>query len=155
MTDPLGMLPQAEPEFKPFTDAEVASICFGSQINEWVRLLDWWLKKLPPRIGDDGKSIGLEYMQTFAVYCGRRYLEEGAGQDRADRVVRMIGGMKFEGFMFDLEQGRDFPNIRPPQMLVPAPSSRLGRTLNLTVLHAEFRARLDRVFPERGVTWAS
>jgi hypothetical protein len=140
--------------YKPFTLAEVAQITGASQVDTWADLLG-------PSIGDDLTTIGLSYMQTFGIFVGTRWLEEGAPAPRATSVAKYVAGLDFTAMEQELARGHTFPcpksmmdrplldRMRPwtAGILVKPPNSRLGKTLNLSALHREFRQRLATVFP--------
>lgn len=144
---PDGLSPQPAPTFKPFTIDEVVAV---TKVPSNV--LEHWLKidLLMVHTGEDGKSQGLEYMQAFAVFAGYRWLEGGAGMDRANGVVQFVSSLTEEGMRVEFRKGNTFPCIVPgePRMLVKAPDKKLGRDLNLRKLYGEFRFNLKTAFPE-------
>lgn len=137
--------------FKPFTVGEVAQLTGIPH-----RVLDAFIAsgQLQEQTGDDGPSRGLNIAQTFAVFCVSRWLAEGCDDERANRLLNFLVASDYEKLMRDeVYQGNTFPCLSTdPVTMVPAPNSRLGRELNLGKLNREFRAALDRVFPQTSVT---
>lgn len=139
--------PADGPGFRPFTPDEVVAVT-----RVPVGVLEGWLPDLPVRTGDDKRTQGLDYVQLFAVYCAWRWLEEGAGADRAGRVLRFVAGFDKEAMFREWAKGNTFPQLAggAPRMLVRPPATgraaKLGRALNLRRLHREFRHHLRRVF---------
>jgi hypothetical protein len=135
--------------FKPFTPDE---ICEMTSVHPTV--LDAWMKDvLKPCLGDDGFTRGLNYMQTFAVFVGTRWLQEGAGAERVIPVVAMISGMTEGTLETECVAGRTWPvpatsdNQLPVGICVKPPAnSTPARRLNLYVLHKEFLDRVERKF---------
>ncbi len=116
--------------FKPFTFDEVQAV-----VRAETKVIDsLTLNVLKPKLGDDKMTIGLDWMQLFAVFVGARYLHEGAPLSRAQAVVTYLGGCLLLNLEAEIAAGRSFP-------------AALGRRLDLKVLLPEFRAALERVFP--------
>lgn len=129
--------------FRPYTPQEVTAITGVSPTT-----LDKWMGTiLPVHTGEDGFTRGLDNMQTFAVYCGRRYTEEGAGVDYVRALVRYVGALKLEHVQSNILKGNTFPFVGQPPMLVKQPRSALGQRLNLGQLLTEYIANVQRVFP--------
>lgn len=143
--------------FKPFTLDEVQRMtgCLASTLDRWAGLDR--NKPLPLQHGCG--ATGLNWMQAFAVHCGVRYEAEGASPRRAYGVVLYVGGMAQGQMERDIANGLSFPvpaylfppgEERPPghgMMVVPPPSP-LGQRLNLAVLYAQFKERVESVFGE-------
>lgn len=146
--------------FKPFTLDEVVKITgvLPSGLDVWVRDLH----TMALRTGEDGFTVGLEYGQVFAVFCGVKWLYEGADVQRASNVVRYLAGCGPEYINANLAQGNTFPcpieqipvserkELKPEcgGIMVPAPDSTIGRRLNLRTLLVEFEERVRSVFPK-------
>lgn len=132
--------------FKPFTRAEVEAITQAPS-----QLIDaWWGNVLEERIADmPGVMPGLDYMQTFAVFVGHRWLHEGADLTRATGVVIFVGNLG-KGIMLDeFRMGNTFP-APTPQGGILIPHGRLkslGERCNLERLYKEFLSRIEAVFP--------
>jgi hypothetical protein len=143
------------PHFRPFTAQEVQAItkCPPS-------VVDLWMKALGPKHGegDQHDIVGLDFMQTFGIFVGWRFIEEGSGYKRAWIYCKFLAGCSEELVRYESSAGRSWPV--PPEMdpeyprgefpngtFVRPPKSRLGNTLNLTVLSRQYGAALDRVFP--------
>lgn len=143
--DPTAQQQEVVAPFKPFTHAEVADIC-GVQ----AKLLDQLVRAgvLSKRQGDDGVSEGLDISAAFAVYCARRWQDEGSGAERAERVIAFVVGLGYEKVVEEAQKGNTFPEFTTG-MLVPTPKSRIGTACNFLRLNGEFRVQLARVFPKR------
>lgn len=135
------------PPFKPFSLDEVKAVTGVAPgvLDAWVRAV------LKIQLGC--ATFGLDYMQTFGVYAGWRYLEEGAPRGRPEAVVHFVASLPHPTLLDELARGNSFPCLKgvdpsvPASVLVRAPSGPLGRRLNLKTLYDEFRTRLTRVFP--------
>lgn len=127
--------------FKPFTLDEVQAVTGASAavVGMWAQNL------LTMEFGCD--TYGLDYARTFAVYCGWRYLEEGAGRQRAEELVKYLASCSVKYIVDECQKGRTFP-VPMRRCFVKAPDSRLGRTLNCDRLLREFGEKLKRVFPD-------
>ena len=137
----------SELPFRPYTAAEVRAIT-GVQ----PAVLDAWMTRvLPLRRADPGAGdvVGLDDMQTFGVYVGRRWLEENAGMARATKAMAVCAGLTLEGLTGELARGNSWPAAASggPNVLTPPPKSPAGRRLNLAALLAEYRAAVKRVYP--------
>ncbi len=135
-------------QFKPFSLDEVKQItgCDTKLLDKLTNPVDGFLK-----IQQGCGVYGLDFLQAFEVYVAWRYLEEGGGMDRAQWAMKVVAAMSLEGLARHHAKGLTFivgPELGRP-MLVTAPCNRLGRTLCTKKLLAEFRARLDRVFPSK------
>lgn len=142
--------------FKPFTLQEVAKLTGASS-----RLIDVWADRvLPVRQGADG-TLGLEYMQAFAVFVGHRWLQEGAVPEKATPVVRFIGSITPNLLWQEIDAGTTWPVPREGNesvfkgasglvrgTFVKPPAGPLGQRLNLELLYTEFRNNLKTMFPE-------
>lgn len=134
--------------FKPFTLKEVSDIT-GVPSSTVEQLVEKGL-----RLHQGSGAVGLEFMQTFAVYCYWRYLEEGAPVDRAAPVLNYVLCLNTEHLEQEFNKGNTFPavsvlapgEIPGKGLLVRAPNSRLGQMLNLQQLMAEFQDRLECYF---------
>lgn len=128
--------------FKPFTADEVIKITGVS-----FSVLDHWMKNFFTLHRGCG-ATGLEYMQTFAVFVGWRWHEEGAGADRVGKVIQYVCTLTPETMAKEFERGATFPvlGLTHP-ILVKAPSGSIGQRLNLEVLFREFKHRLAVEFP--------
>ncbi len=147
MPQPALILP-----FRPFTIDQVYRIagCPGKVLEQWVPSI------LPWRMGEDGFTMGLEYMQLFALFVGNRYLEQGAPRGRAESVVRYVADTNLDFINQEIARGNSFPvpvsmmtnaSQQSNGCMVPAPDTPLGRRLNLRVLLEEFEQRLKTEFP--------
>jgi hypothetical protein len=143
--DPTAHQQEVVAPFKPFTCAEVADVC-----RVPAKLLDQFVEAgiLSKRHGDDGESEGLDISAAFAVYCARRWQEEGSGAERAERVIAFVVGLGYERVVAEANQGNTFPEFSTG-LLVPAPLSRIGAACNFLKLNGEFRVQLCRVFPKK------
>lgn len=139
--------------FKPFTVEEVCAIT-----GVTPRTLDYWIAGyqgsggiLERKTGDDGFSTGLDYMQTFAVFVGCYYIQEGASMIRVNGVVRYISRISLDFLEREFKVGRTFPVTQEMghshDLMVMAPRNRLGKLLRLDRLFEEFEARIRKVFP--------
>ena len=135
--------------FKPFTLEEVAAVTGAT-----AKQLDYWtLTAVPPTLGEDGFTVGLQYHQMFAVFVGVRWLREGAPLPKATAAVKAMGVVRMETLEFDLSEGRSFPalaettGLKKSVMIAP-PDTPLGRRLCLKKMLAEFKAQIDKVFPK-------
>lgn len=130
--------------FKPFTQSEVAEITKAptALIDKWYNTL------LPERVGEDKFSRGLDYMQTFALFVGHRWLFEGSGPDRAQLVVSCVASMTLQTLEGLFAEGLTFPVFTPQGATIGrAPMHlALGRRLNLKTLYQTFRGQLEQVF---------
>lgn len=136
-----------DPPFRPFTLEEVQRISGASPA-----VLDAWVQKvLPVRRGEMSQShvFGLDWMQTFGAFVGKRWLDEGAGLARATKAMAVCAGTQYEGLIAELRKGNSWPAAASggPNLFIVPPGNKAGATLNLKVLLAEFRARLAKVFP--------
>lgn len=139
-------VPEEELPFRPYTMDEVSKIT-----GIYTSALEAWLKTtLELFLGDDRETRGLDHMQCFAVYCGRRFLDEGAGPALATKIVRFVAGLTERGMMVEFKKGNTFPCVADgyPKMLTNPKPSKLVNTLNLRTLYKEFRHHLKRVFPK-------
>ncbi len=130
--------------FKPYRTDEVLAITGCS-----FGVLDKWLEKiLPLQVGEDAnQTYGLDALQTFAVFVGWLFLQEGAPKGRAEEYVKAVQMWDFPMFLREFEQGNTFLVLNPHTM-VPAPKNSLGQRLNLKRLMQEYIASVKRVFPE-------
>ena len=133
--------------FKPFTADEVQRITKCS-----MRVLDLCQGVLHPRTGMG--ATGLDYMQTFAVFVGQRWLDQGASEERAQAVVKMVARMGHNVLLQRIRGGDTFPctpdmgpDIPAAGLMVRPPNSKMGRDLNLKELYLEFTFNLKQVFP--------
>lgn len=130
--------------FKPFTLDEVKAIT-----NAPSKFIDDLLRAgLPQKVGAGAQ--GLDYYATFAVFVGWRWKEEGAPNSKVTDVCSMVASMTMEFMEHEFNFGRMFPVMGPNRrgiMVVP-PDSRLGKTLNLKILLAEFQYNVAKVFPK-------
>ena len=127
--------------FKPFNLSEVSLITRCP-----TKALEVWAETRLNMVHGSG-AVGLEWMPTFAVYVGARYLEEGAPGDTAGQVVGFVARYTLETLEKELARGYNFAC---PEMstLVEAPLNLpLGRRLRLDKLLAEFKARLKELYP--------
>lgn len=135
-----------EPPFKPFTPAEVCAI---TGID--TKVLDAWMRHvLPVQRGEEDPSVeGLDWMQTFGVYVGKRWLEEGSGLERASMAMGFCAGTHLGHLQAEFRDGNTWPpHVRGmPKLMVKAPGNKAGATLNLKTLYSEFLARIRTVFP--------
>ncbi len=136
--------------FKPFTFDEVQAV-----VRAETKVIDsLTLNVLKPKLGDDKMTIGLDWMQLFAVFVGARYLHEGAPLSRAQAVVTYLGGCLLLNLEAEIAAGRSFPAPRGTTgvqgCMVEPPPGALGRRLDLKVLLPEFRAAF-RHDPEQWV----
>ena len=129
--------------FKPFTIDEVRAITKAPSI-----LIDAWVPKLLPWKHGCGVS-GLDYMGTFAVYVGSRWIDEGSGSDRANKEVSALGSLTQDHMLKEFEAGRTFPAFpkRSTCIMVEAPDNRIGNTLRFDKLYVEFKVMMLKVFP--------
>lgn len=140
------------PPFRPFSPDEVSAVCPGLPTN----VLEVWLGELELRLGDDRRTRGLDYQQAFAVFCAWAWVREGAGADRAARVLRFVAAFDERAMRREWAKGNTFPQVADgaPRMLVRPPTegrlAKVGRELNLRRLHQEFRHNLRRAFKEVG-----
>lgn len=141
-------MPELQLPFKPFTFDEV------KQITEvGANVLDSWVKLLPVKQGNG--ATGLEWMAMFGVYCGWRYLQEGAPKGRAEAVMCYVASITEHFMLTEFNEGRTFPVPRKvvdggplgQGCLVLSPGGRLGNALNLRVLFEAFKARVETIFP--------
>lgn len=134
------------PPFKPFTVAEVCAIT-GIE----PKVLDAWTQNvLPVQRGEEDQSVtGLDYMQTFGVYAGKRWLDEGAGLERATRVMAFCAGSTLNHLLKEFEAGNTWPpHVRDmPKLVTRPPRQKAGKTCNLKTLHGEFVNLVRKVFP--------
>lgn len=136
--------------FKPFRLDEILAITGVS-----FKVYDHWLNMrvgdaplLPQQTGDDADAtVGLNYMQTFAVFVGNRYLHEGVPKGRAEAMVRAVQHMTVQYLEYNFERELTFYDINTGVM-VKAPNKPLGQRLNLRTLYREFLHNLHKVFPE-------
>lgn len=144
---PAGYEPDGTPPFRPFTPAEV---CAVTGVDPAV--LDAWVTKVLPvqRAEDDPAVTGLDYMQAFGVYAGKRWLDEGAGLERATRVVGFCAGTTLGHLLAEFRAGNSWPPhlAGMPKLLTRPPGGKAGRACNLKTLHDEFVLRLRKVFPD-------
>lgn len=139
--DPVQELP-----FRPFTMDEVSLIT-----GAYTSALEGWLKTiLGIKLGDDRATRGLDWMQTFAVFVGKKWLDAGSDRGRAARAVAFTAGLNERGMAAEFAKGNTFPCVDEgePKLLVRAPASKLGQDLNLRSLYREFRHNVRRVFPK-------
>jgi hypothetical protein len=147
-------------EFKPFTFDEVCSITGVPPAT-----LDKWMKQYFTSCrGEDG-TIGLDYMQCFAIFVGHRYVEQGSTTERAVGVMALVASLSLEGLMRNHRKGLTFAvpayqinqpgryNYTGPGVLVRLPNHALAQRLCTRKLLLEFKERLDRVFPTRGISY--
>lgn len=141
---------EVELPFKPFRLDEILAITGVS-----FKVYDHWLSMrvadaplLPQQTGDDAdKTVGLNYMQTFAVFVGFRFLHEGAPNGRAEAMVRAVQHMTVPYLERSFEKDLTFYDVNTGVM-VRAPNKPLGQRLNLRTLYREFLHNLHKVFPE-------
>jgi len=130
--------------FKPFTLSEVMRIakCDSSVLDGFIEEHE----SMKVKTGDDGWSTGLDYMQTFAVFVGQRYLDEGAEWDRASPVVGYLSMLKLETLQAEMRAGRAFPVPKALGLdlncIVKVPDTPLGRKLDLRKLITEYDGRV-------------
>src|SRR5882757_7238684 len=125
---------QLDLPFKPFTLEEVVRITKAG-----ARTVDTWSMMLGIRSGLG--VVGLEYNQTFAIFVGQKYLDEGA-----TAVVRMLSNTPMETIEDQVAKGNTFPvphslsvnEIPGKGMFIHAPDSTLGKRLDLYKLLLEF-----------------
>lgn len=130
--------------FKPFTLDEVSAITGATS-----KLIDLWTRSiLRPKLGEEG-TRGWDVMQAFGIFVGHKFLCEGASWDKGSSIALYVGTLTEQLLKTNLDKGCDFPVVEGSRgTLVPAPRNlRLGKALNLTVLLAEFKANLAKVFP--------
>lgn len=145
-TDGAALCGKLELPFRPFTADEVLMITGVS-----VKRLEHWVQ-FHLKIHAGCGAIGLEYMQTFAVFVANKFLEEGSGQSKADDVLRFVCCMTPDQMTKWFAQGLTFPFIgmKPNKkrygVMVKNPGGPLGNRLDLKVLFAEFESRLFGVF---------
>lgn len=135
------------PPFRPYTAAEVCAITGVAPA-----VLDAWMTRvLPLRRAEPGAGdvVGLDDMQTFGVYVGRRWLDEGAGLARATKAMAVASGLTLEGLTVELAKGNSWPAAASggPNLLVVPPKTVAGRRLNFSALMSEYRAAVRKVFP--------
>lgn len=138
--------PASEVPFRPFTLDEVSRIT-----GAYTGALEAWLKTiLGLKLGDDRSTRGLDWMQTFAVFVGKKWLDAGSDRGRAARVVAFVSGLNERGMLAEFGRGNSFPCVTEgePRMLVRPPKSKLGEELNLRALYREFRHNVRRIFPK-------
>ncbi len=143
------------PAFRPFTLEQVKAMT-----GVTTATLDAWTKedaKVLRLLSGEG-AIGLNWMQTFAVFVGHKYLMEGAGMDRAKRVVKFLATLVPDTLMQNINAGLCWPvpaemdpvNIKHVSgVFVEAPKSPLGNRLRLDRLGKEFQANVDALFPAK------
>jgi hypothetical protein len=139
--------------FKPFTLEEVAQItgCKPQVIDCWVGV------QLPLQRGDNPNDWGLSYMQTFAVFVGWKWLQEGADAQRANCVVAFVGNISREFMLQEFGKGNSFPGMvqvpnkvigGPPEirgiMVKPDRRQAIMRRLDLATHFDEFLTQIDR-----------
>lgn len=132
--------------FKPFTRSEVESI---TQVDGKVVDM-WWGSALEERVGDvAGFFPGLDYMQTFALFVGNRWLHEGAGLERATGVVIFVANLGKGVMESEFRAGNTFPapTTRGGILVPHKRMGSLGERCNLEGLYREFQARIEAVFP--------
>lgn len=141
------------PPFRPFTPDEVQRIT-GTSARFIDQLLQYTLQLVT---GDDMQTLGLNYMQTFAVFVADRWLAEGAPEEWARETCKAVAMLGVEEMLAEFRAWRTFPALasrafndprRRGIIMVRDPEGRLGRELNLRRLYEEFLERLGRVFPK-------
>jgi hypothetical protein len=149
--------PQLELPFKAFTRDELQRIvgCPGSAIDYWIRQTPEPDPSRPEAVlveqrGDVPGPPGLDYAQAFAVFCGWKWLEEGAGNERATAVVAMLGSTGVNTMKANLERGLNFPVPEAGCFIhhYDLPPGPLAQRLRLDRLAKEYEARLKEVFGE-------
>jgi len=73
--------------FRPFTAEDIKAIiaaAFGSRDGMHSTTLDSWMKQLGLRDGEGDQFgvVGLDFMQTFAVFVGWKYIQDGCPLQR-------------------------------------------------------------------------
>lgn len=135
-------------QFKPFSLDEVKQVtgCDTRLLDKLTSPVDGFLK-----VQQGCGTYGLDFLQTFEVYVAWRYLEEGGGMDRSLWAMKVIASLCLEGLEREYSKGNTFivGSDVGGAVLVQAPRNRLGKTLCTRRLLEEFRARLDRVFPDK------
>lgn len=139
--------------FKPFSFDEVQAIT-----GVHAKVMDQWGQTvLTPLFGDDKFSVGFNDAQTFAIFVGSRYLEEGAGMAVATAVVRCLGNYSLLSVQGAIDGGCLI--VAPAELrvggargaaddIVSMDSSRpVEQRLRLDKLLAEFWHRVRKVFP--------
>ncbi len=140
--------------FKPFSLDEVHTL---TGVKTAV-LSAWLLHLLPVKRGEDHQNtVGLDYMQTFAVFVGNKYLHEGADNFRASAVVEFLAGIPLSHLEEEIEKGLCFPVPQALEtqklmglgrgILVECPKTPLGRRLNIKPMLAEFKHNIERLYP--------
>jgi hypothetical protein len=141
--------PELDLPFKPFTDDEVRAIT-GVKPAE----LDFYMKFLTRRTGDNLFTTGLEWMQTFAVFAADKFRQEGAPLDTVLGVLVMLAGVQLSDLEREAELGNYFPVPARPELgvltgvFIPPPTGAVGDRLRLDRLYKEFLAGVRRVFPD-------
>ncbi len=137
--------PPAMP-FRPFTAEEINQItgCPPKFLDEWMTILG----------RKEGCGVlGLDDIQTFAVFVAYRYMTEGAPTGRIMATMRSLAMSNLETVRRAIANGISF--LAAPEhkwgvrrgVFVTPPDSRLGRALDLAKLLPEFEAAVKRVFP--------
>jgi hypothetical protein len=141
-------------EFRPFTLEQVCEItgCLPVELDRWIKLC----VPLGLKTGSDGITTGLDYMQTLAVFTGVKYLRENAPQSIADHQVNFVACMTLDWLHENIAQGRTFlaPQTQtglPASLMIECPNMPLAKRLQMSLILAEFRERLDRVFPPTAI----
>ena len=134
--------------FKPFTADEVKAITGAP--ND---LIDHWGNVIGLKRGEVGFEQGFEWMGCFAVFVGWRWVQEGAGLERATPVVKCIANMAEGNLRWGIREGKDFPapgTAGPTGTIgyLVAPTTKLMRKLRLKDMLAEFESNVKRVFPK-------
>ena len=143
-----GFKDDGSPPFRPFGPGEVCAITGVDP-----KVLDAWMSNvLPVRAAEDDPGLtGLDWMQTFGVYAGWRWLKEGAGLARASRVLGFCAGLTTDALAALIKEGNTWPPHVPgsPPVATRPPRShpRMARELNLKTLYDGYLAELRRVFP--------
>ena len=131
--------------FKPFTYGEIQSIT-----GVPAKVMDVYIgHRLPLETGEDGVTQGLGWMAAFALFCGYRWLKEGADSDRAGTVVSFIAQYHQQDLERNILRGLTFP-VPQAKTFVKPPKNRIGNTLNMAVLYKEFLYGVHRTFGTLG-----
>ncbi len=137
--------------FKPFTLDEVKHITGVSAnvLDKWTGLDD----DKPLHLHRSGGVVGLDYMQTFAVFVGWKYIGEGADKMRSRAAVEAVANISRELMLQEFMDGHSFLALScqtglSSHMFIEPPNSRMGRALDCARLWREFENNIAKVFPD-------